>query len=274
MLALSRWLEGEPRRAFEGEAAALFARLAVFEDGLANWRAVVGESPGLLAGARPRNWCDGGHLVMDLLLAAAELVWRAGAPRTATGPGICCGTAGNGYALLKVFERTGDERWLDRARRFAVHALEQVEETRPEAGPAGIHFGRATRGRDLRRGLPRGAAELPGARLTFRAARWAIRGRSGQRSARAPHVSGPAADCSGCTDRRVLRQLADRLPGRHDSSSSSWSSSARWLGTPAPGRSAALPGPGILSSSLLRRRHSGTSASSSYRRLITPCACW
>jgi uncharacterized protein YyaL (SSP411 family) len=43
------------------------------------------------------------------------------------GPGLCHGTAGNGYALLKAFERTGDERWLDRARRFATHALEQVE---------------------------------------------------------------------------------------------------------------------------------------------------
>jgi len=43
------------------------------------------------------------------------------------GAAICHGTAGNGYALLKTFERTGDERWLDRARRFATHALEQVE---------------------------------------------------------------------------------------------------------------------------------------------------
>ena len=43
------------------------------------------------------------------------------------GPGICHGTAGNGYAFLKTFERTGDEEWLLRARRFAMHALEQVE---------------------------------------------------------------------------------------------------------------------------------------------------
>ena len=43
------------------------------------------------------------------------------------GSGICHGTAGNGHAFLKVFERTGDELWLDRARRFAVHAVEQVE---------------------------------------------------------------------------------------------------------------------------------------------------
>jgi hypothetical protein len=43
------------------------------------------------------------------------------------GPGICHGTAGNGYAFLKAFARTGEERWLERARRFAMHAIEQVE---------------------------------------------------------------------------------------------------------------------------------------------------
>jgi hypothetical protein len=33
-----------------------------------------------------------------------------------------------------VFERTGDERWLERARRFAVHALGQVERGRARRG--------------------------------------------------------------------------------------------------------------------------------------------
>lgn len=40
---------------------------------------------------------------------------------------ICHGTSGNGYALLKTFEGTGDERWLGRARAFAMHALEQTQ---------------------------------------------------------------------------------------------------------------------------------------------------
>jgi hypothetical protein len=48
--------------------------------------------------------------------------------------GICHGTAGNGYALLKAFGRTGDGRWLERARRFAVHALGQVERLRAQRG--------------------------------------------------------------------------------------------------------------------------------------------
>ena len=37
-------------------------------------------------------------------------------------------------ALLKTFARTGDERWLERARRFAVHALLQAERRRAELG--------------------------------------------------------------------------------------------------------------------------------------------
>jgi DUF1680 family protein len=68
------------------------------------------------------------------LLAGAELVWRAGPQRLEKGAGICHGTAGSGYALLKTFERTGDERWLDRARRFAVHAIGQVRRLREERG--------------------------------------------------------------------------------------------------------------------------------------------
>ena len=59
-----------------------------------------------------------------------------GRARTAPdkGANICHGTAGNGYALLKTFERTGNELWLDRARRFAVHALEQARRARTEQG--------------------------------------------------------------------------------------------------------------------------------------------
>lgn len=67
------------------------------------------------------------YLDEELLLAGAELVWRAGPPTMEKGYGICHGTAGNGYALLAAFERTRDDRWLERARAFAAHALAQVE---------------------------------------------------------------------------------------------------------------------------------------------------
>jgi hypothetical protein len=86
------------------------------------------------------QWCGGAPGVVisawdyvdeELLLAAAELVWQAGAHSDEKGAGICHGTAGNGFALLKAFARTGDELWLERARRFAVHTLAQVERLPP-----------------------------------------------------------------------------------------------------------------------------------------------
>ena len=63
---------------------------------------------------------------------AGEATWRAGP--IARGPGLCHGTAGNGYALLALWERTGDERWLERARAFAMHALGQCERERAAVG--------------------------------------------------------------------------------------------------------------------------------------------
>ena len=56
------------------------------------------------------------------MLGGAELIWGAGSHGGEKGHGI----SGNGFALLKAFARTGDERGLERARRFAVHALAQA----------------------------------------------------------------------------------------------------------------------------------------------------
>jgi hypothetical protein len=111
------------------ETAAVLARHAVREDGLSNWPGAPGRplerlqwctgAPGILAGA----W---DYLDEELVLAGAELIWQAGARGDEKGHGLCHGTAGNGFALLKAFARTGDELWLERARRFAVHALGQA----------------------------------------------------------------------------------------------------------------------------------------------------
>ena len=130
-----------------GTAEAL-ARTAVVQDGLANWPMAVEDCVNLVGwdGQIRLQWCHGGagvvasaaaYLDEELLLAGAELVWRAGAPVMEKGTGICHGTAGNGYALLKTFERTGDEIWLERARAFAVHVLGQVERWRERRGGAG-----------------------------------------------------------------------------------------------------------------------------------------
>ncbi len=70
-----------------------------------------------LAGAPSQRSLDA------LLLAAGELVWEAGPVRGSAG--LCHGTAGNGWAFLKLNRRTRDRKWLGRARRFAMHAIEQ-----------------------------------------------------------------------------------------------------------------------------------------------------
>jgi hypothetical protein len=118
------------------DARQILAESAHRENGLANWPPRPRpELPGPDGEIR-LQWCCGApgivisaadYLDEDLLLAGAELVWKAGPHGDEKGPNICHGTAGNGYAFLKTFERTGDVRWLERARRFAMHALEQVE---------------------------------------------------------------------------------------------------------------------------------------------------
>jgi hypothetical protein len=67
-----------------------------------------------------------------LLLEGGELTWSAGP--LVKGANLCHGTGGNGYAFLALFERTGDELWLERARAFAMHAAAQVERVRGELG--------------------------------------------------------------------------------------------------------------------------------------------
>ncbi len=130
-------LPAETHDTLKRDTNAILAAKAYREDGLANWphpadRGTLEDSQGEIR----LQWCFGApgtviaaadYLDEELLLAGAELTWRAGPHGMEKGSGICHGTAGNGYALLKTFARTGDERWLERARRFAVHALEQVE---------------------------------------------------------------------------------------------------------------------------------------------------
>ena len=135
-------LSASRRRSLERDTNAILGRTVVRERKLANWPHRA-RPPLYVDGQIRLQWCSGGPGILvstaefldeELLLAGAELVWKAGPHGLDKGPGICHGTAGNGYALLKTFARTGDERWLARARRFAVHALEQVERLRALRG--------------------------------------------------------------------------------------------------------------------------------------------
>jgi hypothetical protein len=61
----------------------------------------------------------------DVLIAAGETTWAAGPLKK--GSNLCHGTGGNGYAFLKLFKRTGDAKWLQRARAFAMHGIRQTQ---------------------------------------------------------------------------------------------------------------------------------------------------
>jgi Lanthionine synthetase C-like protein len=143
VLARGSLLDGPRRAQLERRAIATASAYAQREGGLAQWPSSREPRPGREIRTQ---WCHGAPGIVtslaaiargdteltELLSAGGELTWRAGP--LAKGPGICHGTAGNGYAFLKLFERTGDELWLERARAFAMHAIEQVGRARSEHG--------------------------------------------------------------------------------------------------------------------------------------------
>jgi Lanthionine synthetase C-like protein len=145
VLARGDLLAAQRRSELERRAIAVVARHARRADAYAQWPATL-EPPAQPAAIRTQ-WCHGAPGIVaslatlvpndpqltDLLVAGGELTWRAGPLRK--GATLCHGTAGNGYAFLKLLERTGDELWLDRARAFAMHSIEQVER-------ATAHYGR------------------------------------------------------------------------------------------------------------------------------------
>jgi len=109
-------------------------RTATWEGKQANWRARLAPPP-----TRPllMQYCHGapgfvicladlpGHALDNVLIAAGEAVWSAGPLNK--GSNLCHGTGGNGYAFLKLYQRTGEAIWLQRAQAFAMHGIAQTE---------------------------------------------------------------------------------------------------------------------------------------------------
>jgi hypothetical protein len=145
LLAGSNLLPIERRDELRRRTVETLRATVLREGGLANWRmtADVSSRPG--SDVLRVQHCMGAPGVVNclsrlprdadvdaLFAAAGELIWMAGPPVKV--PCLCHGTPGNGYALLKLFARTGDERWLVRARRFAMHAIRQSDRTAAEHG--------------------------------------------------------------------------------------------------------------------------------------------
>lgn len=128
---------------------------AIRSDGRANWPAILpGAATGgqqLEAGVDPATvsllvqYCHGAPgMVISfsayppdddvdrILCEGGELVWQAGP--LVEGSNLCHGTGGNGYSFLKLHARTGDEVWLDRARRFAAHGMHQYRAEMAKVG--------------------------------------------------------------------------------------------------------------------------------------------
>lgn len=142
LLAADDWAPWQACIATSVRRSATVEGVAGAEGGQVNWIPWLVLDPALLErwNAQPR-WllqvCHGspgfvinladfpGHELDDLLLGAGETTWAAGPLRK--GSNLCHGTGGNGYAFLKLFRRTGDARWLQRARAFAMHGIRQTE---------------------------------------------------------------------------------------------------------------------------------------------------
>lgn len=128
-------LDAAQWRAWEACIDNTVRRTADRAGGHANWRAEL-DTPGT-AQKKLLQFCHGspgfvvclagfpGTALDDLLLAAGETIWSAG-PLT-KGSNLCHGTGGNGYALLKLYQRTRDVLWLERARSFAMHGMAQSQ---------------------------------------------------------------------------------------------------------------------------------------------------
>ena len=132
-----QWLDAAQREWVTSAAMRTLSLNARESSDGVNWPAGAEDQAPLLV-----QWCHGAPGMVTtfadapfaapeldrLLMRAGELVWRAGP--LAKGPNLCHGTAGNGYAFLKLYARFRDAVWLDRARAFAMTAIEQCRAAR------------------------------------------------------------------------------------------------------------------------------------------------
>lgn len=131
-----------------GDAEKFLLARAIVDENSANWpRGADGTDYSSLLVV---HWCHGATGIVtdlsecisanespkldDLFLKATNLVWKAGPLKK--GVSLCHGTAGSGLACLKMFLRTRDQVWLDRARGLAMFAIAQYRSDLEKFGQA------------------------------------------------------------------------------------------------------------------------------------------
>jgi lantibiotic modifying enzyme len=136
------WLDNEQQGFVADAAMQTLAATAKHADAAANWPAnadlpdapmlcqICHGAPGILVGVggAPFTSPDFDRLLVE----AGNLVWSAGPLKK--GSNFCHGTGGNAFAMLKLYKRTGDGLWLERARAFAMHSIAQLHTATREHG--------------------------------------------------------------------------------------------------------------------------------------------
>lgn len=136
------WLTAEQRGRIADRVPRTLAMNAWRSDLGTSWRAVVGhDKPPVLcqhchgAPGMVTTFADAPFSSPEfetLLVEGGHFAWAAGP--LAKGSNLCHGTAGNGYAFLKLHRRAKDPIWIERARAFAMTAISQCREARSKFG--------------------------------------------------------------------------------------------------------------------------------------------
>jgi hypothetical protein len=136
------WLTAAQQARLQGAVPATLAANAERGEMGVNWSPLVSPephppliqhchgAPGMVTALADARVADTATLA--LLREGAELTWRAGP--LAKGSNLCHGTGGNGFAFLKLHQLTGEPVWRDRARAFAMTAIDQCRAARAEHG--------------------------------------------------------------------------------------------------------------------------------------------
>ena len=145
MLPLLRgwsWLTEDQRARIADAIPRTLSKNAWRSDVGTSWRGVVGHdkppwlcqychgAPGIVATFADAPFTS--PELETLILEGGQFTWAAGP--LAKGSNLCHGTGGNGYAFLKLFRRTKDVMWLERAQAFAMTAIAQYHEAHSELG--------------------------------------------------------------------------------------------------------------------------------------------